>query len=299
MTRTFLSLRRFLLPLLGLILHTALPAYAEECDDPNPLRLALIPKKNPETLAAEYQPLIQLLEKKLARPVLLQSAPSYGTVIEALLAGRADLAELGPAAYAMVKKRAPETVAFASFSLQHGPHTPSGNHYQALLIVRQERPFKKPEDLRGATLSLTDPASTSGALIPSQIFAQRLGMPLHSHFKRVSYAGSHDRAILSVQRRQVDAAFVSSSRLDEAMRKGSVAPGEIAVLWKSDPIPYDPFVHRGRLCAPLAAKIRQAFLNNNEALSGMFHNLQMTGFIPVDDERYRDIRQLYDNQPPK
>lgn len=286
-----------LLALLASLLLISTPSVrAQDCDDPKPLRLALIPKKSPESLASDYQPLIQLLEKSLERQVVLLPAPSYGTVIEALLAGRADLAELGPAAYAMARKRGADIVAFASFAQNRGPHTPSGSHYHALLITRQDRGFRKPEDLRGATLSLTDPASTSGALIPSQVFAQSLGMPLQGLFRRISYAGSHDRAIVAVQRRQVDAAFVSSSRLDEALRKGGIAPGEIAVLWKSSPIPYDPFVHRGRLCAPLAARIRQVFLSEESPLQEMFRTLQMTGFVSVNDEHYREIRLLYDRQ---
>ena len=28
----------------------------------------------------------------------------------------------------------------------------------------------------------------------------------------------------------------------------------------------------------------------------MFRTLQMTGFVSVNDEHYREIRQLYDNQ---
>lgn len=269
---------------------------ANQCDDPNPLRIAVIPKKSPEALASEYRPLLLHLEKALKRPVVLLPAASYGNVIEALVSGRADLAELGPAAYAIAKKRASDLVAFASFSKLSAPYTPSETFYQALLIVRQDSKFKQIDDLRGKRLSLTDPASTSGALIPAQIFAKTLGTPLPQYFQRVSFAGSHDRAIQAVQKGLVDAAFVSSSRLDEAVLKGSLSKGELRVLWESFPIPYDPFVLRGRLCSPLAEKIRTAFLENSPALDEMFNSLQIKGFTSVNDERYREIRLMYESQ---
>lgn len=111
-----------------------------------------------------------------------------------------------------------------------------------LLIVRRDKGFDKIEQLRGKTLSLTDPASTSGALLPRKAVSQLTGTLLESYFQRVTFAGSHDRAIDAVQTNLVDAAFVSSTRLDEALRRGTILPDEIGVLWQSSPIPYDPVV---------------------------------------------------------
>lgn len=270
---------------------------AESCADPRTLRLAIIPKKNAETQVQQYRPLVRYLERSLARPVEVVPANSYGAVIEGLLAGTVDLAELGPASYAIAKARDSGITAFASFALKKGPYTPSGGDYHSLLIVSRDRNFNSPADLRGKTLGLIDPASTSGTLIPRRNFTALIGVPLESFFRRISFTGSHDRAIQAVQRRQLDAAFVSSSRLDEALRSGAIASGELAVLWKSPPIPYDPFVYRGPLCPELKDRIAKAFLANDAALRGFFLDLQMDGFVAVDDERYREIRDLYGERP--
>lgn len=271
-------------------------AQAADCDDPKPLHFALIPKKNAEAQLAGYRPLILALEKALQRRIEIVPAASYGTVVEGLLAGSIDLAELGPASYAQAKSRDPGITAFASFTQRGGPQTDSGSHYQSLLIVRRNQGFDSVASLRGASVSLIDPASTSGALLPRHIFSRLTGSPLESFFRQVTFAGSHDRAIQAVQKGIVDAAFVSSSRLDEALRHGSLGPNEVSILWKSSPIPYDPFVYRGQLCRPLIERIKQAFFLENAALQEMFRDLHIEGFARVNDHDYREIREIFSAQ---
>lgn len=279
---------------LGLcLLATVFGSAAADCDDPRPLRLALTPIKNPVAQLAQYRPLIFQLEKALGRRIEVLPAPSYGTAIEGLLADGVDLAELGPASYAIALSRGARITAFATFAQRRGPHTASAVTYHSLLITRRDKGIERIEQLRGSTLALTDPASTSGAILPRRAISQLTGMPLEAYFKRVTFTGSHDRAIETMQKGLVDAAFVSSSRVDEALRQGLLRPEEFRVLWQSPPIPYDPFVLRERLCPALASKIKQVFLGDTVALESMFKELDISGFAPSSDERYREIRELF------
>lgn len=288
--------RRSLLALaVGLLLAACPAAAGNNCDDPRPLRLALTPIKNAETQAAQYRPLIQQLEKALARRVELVPAPSYGTVIEGLLADGVDLAELGPASYAIARSRGARITPFASFALRKPGGEPASS-YRSLLIVRRDRGLDSIEGLRGSTVSLTDPASTSGTILPRQAISRLTGQSLEAYFQRLSFAGSHDRAIEAVQKKRVDAAFVASSRLDEALRQGTVQADELKIIWQSPAIPYDPFVLRDRLCPALAARIKQVFLGDSRVLHGMFVELNIAGFIAVGDEQYREIREMFASQ---
>jgi phosphonate transport system substrate-binding protein len=273
------------------------PTRAADCEDPKPLRFALIPKKNPELQLDEYRPLIELLEKTLERRIEIVHTASYGTVVEGLLAGNIDLAELGPASFVQTDVRDASITAFATFSGRIGPFTDSGTSYRSLLIVRRDRGFSSIASLRDGSVSLVDPASTSGALLPRHSFARLTGVPLERYFRRVNYAGSHDRAIQAVHKGLVDAAFVSSSRLDEAVRKGDVRSEEVAVLWKSAPIPFDPFVYRGRLCQPLVERIKQAFFRESAVLQDMFRALGQEGFVEVNDDHYLGIREIFASPP--
>lgn len=272
-------------------------ARAADCDNPKRLRIAVIPMKSIEKQLAEYRPLVQVLEKATQRRVEIVPAASYGTVIEGLLAGSIDLAELGPASYAQAKSQDASITAFASPTQPLGPHTDSSSHYRSLLIVGRGQGFDTIASLREKNVSLIDPASTSGTLIPRHSFPKTVGTSLESYFHRITFAGSHDRAIQAVQKGMVDAAFVSSSRLDEELRHGNLQPDDVRILWKSAPIPYDPFVYRGRLCQPLINSIKQAFFFENATLQAMLKVLRIEGFARVSDEDYREIREIYAARP--
>ena len=85
--------------------------------------------------------------------------------------------------------------------------------------------------------------------------------------------------------------------LDEFVRRNSLQANQIRILWQSPLIPYDPVVLRSKLCLSVAAKIRQAFLNDPAALSGMFQELNVSGFVAVTDDNYREIMRLLPMQP--
>lgn len=289
-----MSPRARLFPLLLLL---ALPALAasrpSQCEVPRELRLALVPIKNIHTQARQYRPLIRALEQATGRDVQLVQATSYGTVIEGLLAGDIDLAELGPASYAIAVGRGAQIDPVASFKLQPGPATPTSRAYHSVLITSRNNPATDLTQLRGATLSLTDPASTSGAILPRKAVQRLTGIPLETYFSRITFAGAHDRSIDAVRTGRVEASFVASNAVDDAVRHGTLRMDELRILWRSDPIPYDPFVTRRSLCPVLQKQIRQVFLGDIQPLQGMLKELGMTGFAPATDEDYREIRQLY------
>lgn len=288
---------KFLAPCLLWLWLLAWPAHAAaaqaQCEDPRPLRLALVPVKNTHTQARQYRPLIRALEEATGRRVLAAPATSYGTVIEGLLAGDIDLAELGPASYAIAMGRGAHIDPIASFQLQQGPATPTSRAYHSVLITRRAHPATDLAQLRGSTLSLTDPASTSGAVLPRKEVQRLTGIPLESYFSRITFAGAHDRSIEAVRTGRVDATFVASNAVDDAVRHGTLRMDEIRILWRSEAIPYDPFVTRRSLCPALQKQIRQVFLGDSPALRGMLKELGMTGFVPATHGDYREIRQLY------
>lgn len=267
-------------------------AAAENCEDPRPLRFALVPFKNQAAHQAQYRPLIGQLEIALGRQVELVAPKSYGAVIEGLVNGSVDIAELGPASYGIALNRGASLSIIATLRFAATPTVEAGTAYRSLLITRKEGRFRSIDQLRGATLSLTDPASTSGSVVPRRAMEKQLGVPLESYFQRITFSGSHDRSIEVVQKGMVDAAFVSNTVLDDALRRGVLRLDEIEILWRSLPIPYDPFVQRKQLCSRLSTKIREVFLGNELAFQGMFRELGAIGFSPASEDDYKEIRAL-------
>jgi len=272
---------------------TAGAAIAVTCEDPNPLRFALIPRTDLVKQMQSHRPLLKHLEKLLGRKIAIIQPTSYGTVIEGLVSGSIDLASMGPASYAIAKNRDPSITAFATWTMQGGTYVQAGSHtYNSLLVTREDSGLKTIAQLKGRSVSLTDPASTSGAVIPREEFSATTGARLEDYFGRVTYSGSHDRSIEGVRKGFSDAAFVASEHLDEMIRNGTIDARELRLLWRSHSIPHDPFVYRGKLCAALRDKIRQSFLTESREMAAMLINLKGERFYAIDDDEYRYIRNI-------
>lgn len=293
-----MSIRHLPMLVCTLFMFCVLPSAAvaaDRCEDPHPLRFALIPKKSMAQQLDSYRSLIRRLEQVLEREVEIVHPASYSAVIEGLLSGGIDVAELGAASYSLAKKRDPAAItAFASHAHAGGQYTREGPFYHSLLIVDSRSRYHDVQALQGKNVSLTDPASTSGSVVPRKIFAAEIGQPLQGYFAHITYAGSHERAAQAVLKGYADAAFVASTRLDEALAAGMFKPDDFRVLWRSDVIPNEPAVYRTQLCPEVKAKISSVYLGDQEQLAPVLRKLQAMKFIPVRDEDYRLIRELVD-----
>lgn len=160
-----------------------------------------------------------------------------------------------------------------------------------MLITRRDADVKTLEDLKGAAVSLVDPASTSGSIVPRAVIPRITGMPLESWFGRVSFAGSHDTAIDAVLTGRVAAAFVSDTWVARATLGGRPAADALHVVWHSEPIPTDPFVYQNRLCEPVKRGIHRVFFERQEELQPLFEWRDREGFAPVSDSDYQQLMQ--------
>ena len=166
--------------------------------------------------------------------------------------------------------------------------------YQAVLVSRKGTKFDTIESLRGSVLGLTDPASTSGNLLPRVSFTKVIGEDLDAYFSRVVYTGGHDKSALATHEGKVDTAFVASHRFDNVVDRGLIKLADFNVLWRSPFIPGDPFTYRGKLCEDLKTKIRDTFLtlHNDPGAQKFLDNLKTDRFVPMSSTDYDIVREL-------
>lgn len=267
----------------------AVQAYAQ-CQQQS-LRVAVIPKKGMDVLLHEYRPLLDQLSLKLSMPVEIVASSSYESVVDAIVSGGVDIAWLGPASYILAHGRDPRIEPFASLTIDGGYFTPPGHHYQALLLVRASE-FDSLEALRGKTVALSDPVSTSGSLIPNAEFARLTGLPLAQFFGSVSYSGSHDKSLDALLGKRIDAVFVASVRADAYLREGRMQQDSLRVLWRSEPIYYDPYVFSGSLCDELKRAIGSVMLGDRAVLGDFLKSQGASGLAPVSHAEYAPLQQL-------
>ncbi len=221
-------------------------------------------------------------------------ATDYTGVVEALRAGKLDIAFLSPASYVLAKNEADVRVVLKT-------HRKGLAYYYAAIITHADSEIRSLEDLRDRTFAFGDPLSTSGHVFPRKMFKEQ-GLDPTRDFKNILYAGGHDAAVLAVLNRKVDAAATFANfpdGKDAAWTQYLKDPEEqkkIRAIAYSEPIPADNLVVNGDMDEALAGKIQQIFLDLSEDPKGrkMLRDLyQIDGFVPANDRDYDSVREAF------
>ena len=268
--------------------------WAQECKNPEVIRFSMIPTEETTQELTLYQPLVNQIKKATGKNVEFFLPTSYASVVEAMLGGFVDLGMHGPYSYVIAQEKDPELRVIATYAKHKGQFQEEGPGYKAVLVARADSGYTSVDDLKGTVIGLTDPASTSGNLLPRVSFTKVIGAELEDYFSRVVYTGGHDLSGVAVIEGQVDAAFVATHRLDNVLERGIATMDDYVVLWSSPVIPQDPFVVNGRLCPEIISQIQNAFLalDDNEEGRQYLKNVNASKFVAMSDADYDIIRDL-------
>jgi phosphonate transport system substrate-binding protein len=276
-------------------LALAAPSFAQpKCEDPKVLKFSLVPTQDSLRELGYYKPILDQLGKNTGKKIEFYMPTSYSSVIEALLGKWVDVAVLGPEAYVIAKGKDPTVEVFGTYSRLKNGIQDAGPGYKAVLITKKGSKFTDVASLKGSVLALVDPASTSGGLVPENVFPKQANVPaLKTYFSRVVYSGGHDLSSISVSEGKVDAAFVASHRFMETVNAGKVKLEDFNILWSSPLIPQDPFVYRNTLCDDLKKKIADTFLlvDQNEEGKKYLANVKSEKVVKMVDADYDIVRE--------
>ncbi|MCP5156178.1 MAG: phosphate/phosphite/phosphonate ABC transporter substrate-binding protein [Ectothiorhodospiraceae bacterium] len=278
----------------ALAMTSAVSVGAAECRNPEALTFAMVPTEETVAELELYKPVTDRMAKLTGKKIQFFMPTSYASVVEGLLGGFVDVAVLGPYSYIIANEKDPTIEVFATYAKKPGHLQEEGPGYRAALISKKGSKFTSVESLKGATIGLTDPGSTSGNLMPRVVFGGVLGTDIDKYFGRVAYTGSHELSTVAVAQGKVDAAFVATHRFDNVVTKGEVKLEDFNVLWQSDPIPQDPFVYRNTLCPEIRAKIEETFLGlkDQENAKKFLANVKSNTFVRMSSKDYDIIRTL-------
>ena len=269
-------------------------AMAATCENPEALTLAIIPTEESVAELQLYKPVTDRMEKLTGKKIQFYMPTSYASVVEGLLSKFVDVAVLGPYSYVIANSKDKSIEVFATYAKRPGHMQEEGPGYRGVLISKRGSKFTSIDSLKGSTLGLTDPGSTSGNLMPRVAFTKVIGKDLEKFFGRVVYTGSHELSSVAVVEGKVDAAFVATHRFDNVVNKGEASLDGVNILWKSDPIPQDPFVYRNTLCENIKAKIRETFLDlkGQPGAKKFLDNVKSNTFVRMSSDDYNIIRDL-------
>ena len=267
---------------------------AATCENPEALTLAIIPTEESVAELQLYKPVTDRMEKLTGKKIQFFMPTSYASVVEGLLSKFVDVAVLGPYSYVIANSKDKSIEVFATYAKRPGHMQEEGPGYRGVLISKRGSKFTTIDSLKGSTLGLTDPGSTSGNLMPRVAFTKVIGKDLEKFFGKVVYTGSHELSSVAVVKGKVDAAFVATHRFDNVVNKGEASLDGVNILWKSDPIPQDPFVYRNTLCENIKAKIRETFLDlkGQPGAKKFLDNVKSNKFVKMSSDDYNIIRDL-------
>jgi phosphonate transport system substrate-binding protein len=278
---------------LGLLILFAGNAWGQAT--PKVLRVAMVPAEDMEEMIRAFDPARRYLERELGMKIETFRATDYTAVVEAMRVRKIDMAFFGPFSYVQAAKRANAKAIVAG-----SDGTGRLATYHSILVTHRESGLKNMEDVKAQSkrisVSFVDPASTSGHLIPRGAM-EDLGIQVDRDFRSIVFAGGHDASVLAVKARKVDLGATWEGPFQRAIDKALVAPGEVAVIWKSPPIPRSPIAVRGDLDSVLVKRLQQAFLDmpqkDPEAMRQFEGRWERNrGYVVVTDKDYEYIRNL-------
>lgn len=246
------------------------------------LTIGLIPSEDSQAMIEASKQVLSTLESRLGMPVVPFVATDYNGIIEALRAGKLDVAYLGPFSYVLATSVANVEAFAVAVTRKTGQSA-----YKSVIVARKDSGIRELADLKGRTFAFVDPSSASGHLFPKAGLEQAGFVPAQL-FSRVIFSGSHDASILAVENRKVDAAAVADRIFASAVSNGLVKQDDFQVVWSSRPIPESPMVWRKDLDPALQQKVASALASIKDVPWG--DQGVLDGFQPTSDAAYDVVR---------
>lgn len=238
----------------------------------------------------DFVSLLEIINKITGYKMEMIKVTDYNAAVEAMRAGRADMAWFGAKTY-IEAARIADAEAFAA-GIRKGKNSVV---YYTHFIVRKDSPITEftKEELKGTVLALNHVGSTSGDLIPRYELIQiDMNTKEKGNFKMVQYTGSHDAAILTVLNGIADVGGVSSVNWDARIKDGTINPDDYRIIHSSPPIAAAPLAYSKKLPEEVRKNIKAAVLEaHKHGIIGGYGG-EMEKYVGVTDADYDITRRI-------
>jgi phosphonate transport system substrate-binding protein len=267
----------------GIALVAALLAFRPVPADAE-IRLVTVPRLSAAELQTMFAPLTDYLTREVGEKVALVVPKDFDGVKEAVKAGKADIGFVNPLIYIQVKQSVNiEPLALSS-------EVKSGTRIRGIIVARKDSGVAKLQDLKGKKFVFVEQDSPAGHIF-QKLLLSRAGFDVDKDIVMLPFAKTHEGVVTAVFHRTADAGGVREEQLDKM--KGSLDTSQLKIVGYSDYFPNWPIFAAPGLKKETADKIRTALLKlkpndpQNEKILGP---ARLTGFIPVSDREYDDLR---------
>lgn len=257
------------------------------------VNFGIISTESTQNLKADWQPLLEDMEKQTGLKVKAFFAPDYAGIIEGMRFNKVQIAWLG-------NKSAMEAVDRANGEVFAQMVNADGTQgYHSHFVVNAESPLNNLDDVLKNSKSLSfgngDPNSTSGFLVPGfYVFAQNK-IDAKTAFKVVRSA-NHETNALAAANKQIDVAVTNSEVMGKLEERQPEKFKQIKIVWTSPLIPLDPLVMHKSVPQATKDKLKHFFFNYAKTDARekeiVMKLSKLSGFKPSTNDQLKPIRQL-------
>lgn len=250
------------------------------------------PAESVDVVDANSKVLAQIIEKELGLKLKTFVASDYGAMVEAMRSGRVHMAFLPP--FSLVQA---ERIAGAKVLLK-AVRRGQAFFYSAIITAKD---FKSLKDLKGKTIAWTDPASSSGHIVPKSSLAD-IGIEADTFFSKQVFAGGHDALVLAVVNKTVDAGatFANGPNGEEGAWTQFIKDPEkvkqVRVLHVSKPIPGDTlsttekYYQANKAVVDKITALMQRLDKTDEGKKILKDLYRIDSLVPAKSEEYEPLR---------
>lgn len=270
-------------------------------EDLKEFRIGILGGENEADRLRSYQCMVDKLPAVLGvEKVSLFPAADYDGVIQGLLGGTLDYAELGASGFAKIYLADAKAVEPILTTVQ----TDGSMGYYSIMVARKDSGMTKVTDIKGKKLGFADPDSTSGYLIPTVTLPEAVGGPVKEFVAETGFGGGHENLVLEVLKGTFDAGTTfgsgvgdfkdgyTSGNLRKMVDKGILNMDDLVELWKSPLIPNGPIVVRTSMNDDMKAKFKTFMMELPKTDAACFSAIQggdFSGFTEVNVDFYKPI----------
>ncbi len=232
----------------------------------------------PSVMHKRLTPLTQYLSQVLERPVSLKLAKDMTSAIKDVSDSSVDIAYLTPVAY--IKSHQ-----IGNTQIISKMKTKNKVSFKLVIVVREDSPIKRVEDLKGKKFGFGDRAALlqRAVVVEAGISLDKLGS--------YEFLSHYDNIVRAVLYGDVDAGILKDTMADKWNGKG------IRILYSSPELPPYNIAASSHLKKKDVAKLKKAFLDldiNNPQHKIIIHALdkKYNGFADANDADYDIVRKL-------
>ncbi|MCB9688902.1 MAG: PhnD/SsuA/transferrin family substrate-binding protein [Alphaproteobacteria bacterium] len=245
-----------------------------------PVHVSIAPVMDPARLAADHEPIRKYLEKTLLRPVSFDITPSYEDAADGVIDGTVPFAFLPRGTVAYAKAKAPE-LRILAVKVVDGSASTDGY----LVVRREEGAPGSIGELKGRTICLADPLSSTGWRLPRTAIEQA-GLVMDQDVK-VHASGNHQQVLIDLLDGVCDVGATYSNNFNSADQRG-IAIARLRILAMTGTAPHDAFVSGKGADEALANAVQDALVafdpKRDAGTERVGESELITGFVvPRDD----------------